>query len=146
MAMTRDQVAEWLRAHGVSEAIIADEAGYLADKYADPDEDILRVLAQALPGYLQRSSSGGDRASGGYSTDIPDAMPVLPPDVIRITSPSALPPMLTNPPDRMMGSSFTNIGSGFGGAFTSAGMFGGGNPIMMIAMIGIGLYFAMKKR
>lgn len=62
--MTTDQVAAWMRAHGVDESIIRDEANYIATAYADPDENPLAVLEASLPGYLQRSASGRD-----YSTD-----------------------------------------------------------------------------
>lgn len=62
--MTVDQVADWMRAHGVDESIIRDEATYIATAYADPDENPLAVLEASLPGYLQRSASGRD-----YSTD-----------------------------------------------------------------------------
>lgn len=69
MAKTKDEIAEQMRQAGVSEGVIADEAGYLADKYADPDEDVDAVLRDSLGTLMQRSKSGGDRSSGGYSTD-----------------------------------------------------------------------------
>lgn len=71
-AMSEAQVAQWLRDQGVSEGVIKNEAGYVASKYADPDEDPLKVLNQSLPFYLQRTLSGGDRNNGGYSTDLND--------------------------------------------------------------------------
>lgn len=70
--MTVAQVADWMRAHGIAEGVIADEAAYIAEHYADPDEDPIRVLEQSLGTYLQRSRSGGERADSGYSTDLPD--------------------------------------------------------------------------
>ena len=72
MAMTTEQVANWMRAHGVSEGVIRDEAAYVASKYADPDENPLSVLAASLPAYTQRSQSSGPRDQGGYNTALPD--------------------------------------------------------------------------
>ena len=72
MAMTPEEVAAWLRGQGVSEGVIADEAGYVANKYADPGEDPMAVLQSSLGGYLQRSQSGGDRSTGGYNTQSAD--------------------------------------------------------------------------
>ena len=72
MAMTQQQVADWLRGQGVAEGVIADEAGYVADKYADPGEDPMAVLQSSLGGYLQRSQSGGNRSTGGYNTQSAD--------------------------------------------------------------------------
>ena len=68
-AMSPQEVADWLRQQGVAEGVIGDEAGYISSQYADPDEDPLAVLQRSLPGYMQRSLSGGDRSEGGYSTD-----------------------------------------------------------------------------
>lgn len=72
MAMTAQQVAEWMRQQGIAEGVIADEAPYIAATYADPDEDPMAALQASLGSYLQRSQSGGDRAAGGYSTDEAD--------------------------------------------------------------------------
>lgn len=69
MAMTQQQVEQWLRDRGVAEGVIRDEAGYVSQKYADSDEDPEAVLRSSLGSYQQRSQSGGDRDSGGYSTD-----------------------------------------------------------------------------
>lgn len=72
VAMTVDEVARQLRAAGVDENVIAQEAATIAANYADADEDPQAVIDQVTPLYLQRSRSAGDRAAGGYSTDIDD--------------------------------------------------------------------------
>lgn len=72
MAMTEQQVADWLRSQGVDDNVIRQEAGYVSQNYADADEDPQAVLRASIGSYLQRSKSGGDRDSGGYSTDLND--------------------------------------------------------------------------
>jgi hypothetical protein len=75
MAMTAQQVADWMRAQGVDENVIRDEAATIATRYAtigpsNPHEGVTSlygILDRALPGYLQRSRGGRD-----YSTDLPD--------------------------------------------------------------------------
>ena len=48
MAKTKEEVEQWLRGKGVAEGVIKDEAGYLADKYSDPGEDVDKVLNDSL--------------------------------------------------------------------------------------------------
>jgi hypothetical protein len=64
MAKSRDEVASWLRERGVAEGVISDEAGYLSEKYADPDENIDAVLQQSLPSYMVRSTRPTQSAGG----------------------------------------------------------------------------------
>lgn len=72
MAYTQEDVAKKLRDLGVSEHVIGDEAGYLAGKYSDSDEDLDKVIQQSLSTYQQRGQSGGDRSQGGFDTRLDD--------------------------------------------------------------------------
>lgn len=72
MAMTEAEVRAWLASQGVAESVINDEAGYIAEHYADPDEDPLKVLQSSLGSFLQRTQSGGTRSDGGYNTNYDD--------------------------------------------------------------------------
>ena len=67
MAMSEDEVAEWLRSRGVADNVIKDEAKYISTQYGDADEDPEKVLQGSLGGYLQRTASGRD-----YNTDNDD--------------------------------------------------------------------------
>lgn len=128
--MTPEQVADWMRSQGVSEATIRDEASYIATKYADPDEDPMQVLQQSLPTYLQRTASGteyrttqGDPAVsvGGYtapyrppeqSAPSPVFVPPSSQHALQIVTPSAPPIQMTtlspSPAIPMFTPSFTN--------------------------------------
>ena len=73
-----------MRDRGVSEAVIADEANYLAgeraatassdgSKYKDySDADMASILEESLPQWMKRTLSGADVKEGGYGTDIDD--------------------------------------------------------------------------
>lgn len=72
MAKTKQEIEQWMRDKGVDEGVIKDEAGYIAEKYTDPDEDTDKVLESNLDAYIRRSKSGGDRDAGGYNTNYSD--------------------------------------------------------------------------
>lgn len=76
--MTEAEVASWMIANGVPSRV-ADEAGYIATKYGPGGESdqgsdaaMIKILEGALPGYMQRELSGGDRSQGGYNTNLND--------------------------------------------------------------------------
>jgi hypothetical protein len=86
MAMTAQQVADWMRAQGVDDNVIADEAAYVADTYADPDEHPIDVLQASLGSYLQRTRSGRD-----YPTTEPDPAVSVTIDGRTYTAPERVP-------------------------------------------------------
>lgn len=126
--MTTTQVADWLRAHGVAESVITDEAAYIAATYADPDEDPLAVLHASLPSYLQRTRSGVD-----YSTDLPD--PFIAP-LPYVPAPRPYDDGLTLPPPILPTS-----------GPTTARLGGISMPMVAsLAAIGYAIYSSMKGR
>jgi hypothetical protein len=82
--MTTEEIAQWMRDRGVSQAVIEDEADYLsgertpsshsdASKYKNLDDtEVLAILEKSLPHLMKRTLSGGVRSKGGYDTDIDD--------------------------------------------------------------------------
>lgn len=155
---TREEVATYMRSLGVCESVIADEAGYVAEHYQQSEgEDPFGVVRGSLPAYMNRCHGAGvdalDPTEQRESTSFPYQPPpsvYVPP--VRLPAPNT-PPVIQNgagpltlPPAGVGGFTPAPIGQssgGFGGLFASTT---GGIPTwLIIAGVGVGLYFTMKK-
>jgi len=150
---TREEVANYMRSLGVCESVISDEAGYVAEHYKQEEgEDPMGVVRGSLPSYMNRCHGAGvdalDPTEARESTSFPYQPPpsvYVPP--VRLPGPN-VPPTIPGTSLPLAGgpAPMTTTGSsGLGGLFASSA--GGGVPMWLIlAGVGVGLYFTMKGR
>ena len=103
--MTLETIQARMRAAGISEGVIADEArNYVGATAADAEA----MLSRSMSSYMARTQSGGDRDAGGYNTNWADD------DPRRFSG--------EGPGNGQPGSGGNN-----GGAYTNSGGYAGGN-------------------
>jgi hypothetical protein len=146
---SREEVAAYMRSKGVCDTVIADEAGYVAEHYKQEEgEDPFGVVDGSLPSYMARCGSqttGSGQEAGTFTYQPPPSVYVPP---VRLPGPNT-PPVIQNgsgPLTLPSTGSFAPMPTSSGGGGLFASSAGGGVPTWLIlAGLGVGLFFVMQQ-